>query len=141
MLAIHVMQLKVTTKMQQQQTRGQLTFFLVIEDQRTTPFTLMLTKIYPTSVASAKCQQKISGLSNFFGINLQSVMSYQQIDTLQPFSPADTPASVASPPTTTSAQQEHQWPPAQLQHPLQSAGNKQQQQDHCHCCEQFKGPF
>ena len=44
----------------------------------------------------------------------ESVMSYQQIDTPQPFSPVDTPAPAASPPTTTASQQEHQpLPPPQ----------------------------
>ena len=48
----------------------------------------------------------ILGLSSFFE-NLQSVMSYQQIDTPQPFSPANIPAPAVSPSTTVASQQEH----------------------------------
>ena len=66
------------------------------------------------------------------GLLEEAVMSYQHIDTPQPFSPVDTHAPAASPATTTS-QQEHQQPPAQPQPPPQSADVKQQlQQNHCH---------
>ena len=63
----------------------------------------------PPPVASAtgeENQHSISGLSNFFG-TLQSVISYQRIDTLQPFSPANMPAPATSPPTTTASQQQN----------------------------------
>ena len=102
-----------------QQRRVQLASFLVVDDQQAGPsrpltFTLTPTKhVNPPSVASAtgeESQHNISGLSSFFE-NLQSVMSYQQIDTPQQFSSADTPSPAASPPF----------------------------QDHC--CEQIKGPF
>ena len=55
----------------------------------------------------------------------QSVISYQQIDTPQSFSPVDTPAPVTSPPTTMASQQEHQQP---ADHPtllMQSFNSKQ----------------
>ena len=68
-----------------------------------------------------------TGLLSFFG-NLQSVMSYQQIDTPHLFSPNDMPALATSPPTTTASQREHQQPPAQPPPPPQSADAKQQPQ-------------
>ena len=40
-------------------------------------------------------------------------MSYQQIDTPQLFSPANTPAPATPPPTFTTSEQEHQQPQAQ----------------------------
>ena len=130
-------QSQMTSKEQQQQSRGKPTSFLVIDDQqeaglsRPLTFTLTLAKYFnPPSVASAtgaESQNNISGLSSFFE-NLQSVMSYQQIDTLQPFSPAHTPAPATSLLTTTASQQEHQQPPAQPLPPLQSANAKQQLQ-------------
>ena len=113
-------QSQVATKGQQQQSRGQPTSFLVIDNQQAGPsrplrFTLMPMKHFNLpSVASAtgkESQHNISGLSSFFG-NLQSVMSYQQIDTPQPFSPANMLAPAASPPTTSTSQQKHQQPPA-----------------------------
>ena len=81
----------------------------------------------PPSVASAtgkESQHNILGHSSFFK-NLHSVMCYQQTDTLQLFSPADTPEPATSPPTTTASQQEHQQPPAQPPPPPQSANAKQ----------------
>ena len=128
-------QSQVATKGWQQQSRRQSISFLVIDDQQAGPsrpvtFTLTPTKHFnPPSVASAtgeESEHNKSGLSSFFG-NLQSVMSYQQIDTLQPFSPANTPAPATSPPTTSASQQEHQQPLAQPQPPPQSANPKQQQ--------------
>ena len=89
-------QSQVTTK-GQQQPRGQLTSFIVVDDQQPGPsrpltFTLTPTKYFnPPSVTSAtgkESQHNISGLSSFFG-NLQSVLSYQQIDTPQQFSPTE----------------------------------------------------
>ena len=130
-------QSQVASKGQQQLSRGQPTSFMVIDDrQQTGPsrplmFTLTLTRHFnPPSVASAtdqESQHNISALSSFFG-NLQSVMSYQQIDTQQPFSLVDTPAPAASPPTTTASQQEHQQSAAQPPPPLQSTDAKQQPQ-------------
>ena len=68
------------------QSRGQLTFFLVVDNQQAGPsrpltFTLMPKKHFnsPSSATGEEYQHNISGLSSFFG-NLQSVMSYQQID-------------------------------------------------------------
>ena len=55
-------------------------------------------------------------------------MSYQQTDTLQPFSPANMPAPATSPPTTTDSPQEDQQPPVQPPPPPQSADAKQQLQ-------------
>ena len=120
-----------TCSAEQQQSRGQPTAFIVVDDQQQTgpsrplTFTLTLTMHFnPPSVASAtgeEIQRNISGLSSFFG-NLQSVMSYQQIDTPQPFS--RTPA--ASPPTTTAAQQEHHQPSLYLS--PQSVNTKHQSQ-------------
>ena len=94
-------------------------------------FTLTLTKHFnPPSIASAtgkESQHIISGLSSFFG-NPQSVMSYQQIYTPQPFSPVDTLAPAASPLTTTASEQQQQQPAAQHLLPPQSASAKQQPQ-------------
>ena len=87
---------QVPSKRQQQQSRGQLTSFLVIHDQQAGSskplrFKLTSTKYFnPPSVASPTgevSQHNISRLSSFFG-NLQSVMSYQQISTPQSFSSA-----------------------------------------------------
>ena len=90
------LQSQVVIKGQQQQSPGQPTSFLVIDDQLQT---------------------------------LQhSMMSYQQIDTPQLFSPANTPAPATSPQTTSISQQEHQQPPALPPSPLQSANARQQQQ-------------
>ena len=97
----------------------------------------MLVKHFsPPSVASAtgkESQHNISGLSSFFR-NLQCLMSYQQMDTPQPFSPADMPApllssthyrhrtrisaatSLASASSTADATQQKQW-------------------NHCHCLQ------
>ena len=94
-------QSQVATKGQQQQTRGQPTSFLVIDNQQAVPsrpltFTLMLMKHPSVTPATGKeSQHNISVLSTLFG-NLQSVMSYQQINTPQPFSPADKPAPATS---------------------------------------------
>ena len=119
----------------QHQPRGQPTSFLVVDDQKTGPlrplsFTLTLTKHFKmlsvASVAGEESQNNISGLSSLFG-NLQSVMSYQQIATPEPFLPPVPQQHAASPPTIT-AQQEHQQPPYQPQSPLQIADAKQQQQ-------------
>ena len=60
-------------------------------------------------------------------VNLQSVMSYQQINTLQPSSSTDPQPQAAFPPTTT-AYQEHHQQPAQPQPPQQAADTEQQQQ-------------
>ena len=88
--AYKVIQPPVATKGQQQQTKGQLTFFVVADHQQAGPsrpltLTFMPTKYFnPPSVASAtgkESQYNISALSRFFR-NPQSVMSYQQIDTL-----------------------------------------------------------
>ena len=85
-------QSKVATKGQQQQSRGQQTSFIVVDNRQAGPYPLIPMKHFnPPSVAYAtgeESQHNISGLSSFFG-NLQSVMSYQQIDTPQPFSPPD----------------------------------------------------
>ena len=108
-------QSQVATKGQQQQSRGQLTSFLDVDGQQSGPsipltFTLTPTKDFnPPSIASftgKESQHNISRLSSFFG-NIPSVLCYQQIDKLQPFSPADRQPPAASPPTTAS-QQEHQ---------------------------------
>ena len=97
-------QSQVATK-EQQQPRGQLTSFLVVDDQQAGPtrlltFTMTPKKHFnPPSVASAtgeESQHNILGLSSFFG-NLQSVMSYQQINTPQLFSPPDLHQPAASP--------------------------------------------
>ena len=90
-------QSKVTTK-EQQQPRGQPTSFLVVDNGQAGPSRPLTFTLYPMihfgppSVASAtgkESQHNISGLSSFFG-NIQSVMSFQQIDTLQRFSTPDT---------------------------------------------------
>ena len=91
-----IQQSQVATKGQLQQSRGQPTSFLVVDDHQVAPsrsFTFALTpmkQFNPQSVTSvtSKKSTKISGLSSFFG-DLQFVMSYQQIDTLQPFLPPD----------------------------------------------------
>ena len=102
-------QSQVATKGQPQQSRGQPTSFLIVHDQQAGPsrpitFTLTLTKHFnPPSVASAtgkESQHNISGLSSFFG-NIPSVLSYQQIDTLQPFLPVDMQSPATSPPRLT----------------------------------------
>ena len=126
---------QVASKGQQQQSIGQPTSFLVIDDQqagssRLLTFTLTQTKHFnPPSVAATgeESQHNISGLSSFFG-NISSVLSYQQIDTPQLFSRADTPAPAASPLTTTTSQQEHQQTPVQPPSSLQAAKAKQQLQ-------------
>ena len=126
-------QSQVASKGQQQQSRGQPTSCLVIDNQQAGPsrpltFTLMPMKHFnPPSVASATAeegQHNISGRLSFLR-NLQSMMSYQQIDTLQPFLPANVPASATSPPTTTSSQQHHWQPTALPPPPPQSADAKQ----------------
>ena len=79
----------------QQQPRRQLTLFAVVDYQRAGPsgpfiFTLSLMKQFsPLSVASAIDGEVYTTYqdSNFLEI-LQSVMSYQQIDTPQLFSPS-----------------------------------------------------
>ena len=108
----------------------------------------------PPPVASAtgeENQHSISGLSNFFG-TLQSVISYQRIDTLQPFSPANMPAPATSPPTTTASQQQniisHQ-PNLCLLHsqPMPNSSHSRTLAKppigpfRDHCCKQFKGRF
>ena len=126
---------QVATNGQQQQTRRQPNSFQIVDDQQAESSPLMFTKtptkhFNPPSVASAtseETQYNISGLSSFFG-NLQSVMSYQQIDTPQPYSPADTSAPLASPPTTTVTQPQHQQPSAHPSPPPESADTKQQPQ-------------
>ena len=91
-------QSQVAAKGQQQQSRGQPTSLPVVKHQQAGPsrqlsFTLTLTKQFkPPSVASGtgeERQHNTSGLSGLFG-NLPSVLSYQQINTPQPFSPPDT---------------------------------------------------
>ena len=83
-------QSQVGTKRQQQQSRGHPTSFLVLDNQQAGPLTLRETpmkQFNPSSVASAtgeKSQHNISGLSGFFR-NLPSVLSYQHVDTPQPF--------------------------------------------------------
>ena len=113
-------QSQVATQGQQQQSTGQPTSFLVIDDQQTRPsrpltFTLTPTKHFnPPSVASAtsgESQHHLSRLLSFFR-NTPSVLSYQQTDTSQPFSPPDMQPPADSPPTTTASQQEHQQQPA-----------------------------
>ena len=88
-----VQQSQVATKGQQQQSRGQPTSFVVIDNPQAGPsrpvtFTLTSTKHFtPPPVATAtgkESQHNISGLSSFFG-NIPSVLSYQQMDILQPF--------------------------------------------------------
>ena len=147
----------MASKGQQQQSRGQPTSFIVVDDQQAGPsrpltFTLTLKKHFnPLSVASAtgeESQHNISGLSSFFR-NLQSVVSYQQIDTPQPFSPVDTLAPATSPPTNTASQQEHQQPSLHLlrSQPTPNSSHSRMSakppispfQDHC--CYPFKGPF
>ena len=104
----------------QQQSRVQQTSFLVIDDQQAGPsqpltFTLMPVKPFNSpSIASAtgeESQHNISGLSSFFG-NLKFVMSYQQIDTRQPYSnhhSLTTGTSAAtSPASSTDAKQQSQ---------------------------------
>ena len=86
-------QSKVASKGQEQQSQGQPTSFLGVDDQQAGPSSPLTFTVTPMkhfnhpSVASAKgeeSQHNISGLSSFFG-NLQSVMSYQQIDTTAVF--------------------------------------------------------
>ena len=88
----------------QQQSTGQPTSFQVVDNQQAGPlrpltFTLTLMKqLNPPSVASAtgrENQHNISGPSSFFE-NLPSVLSYQQVNTLQPFPPPD-PQQASSP--------------------------------------------
>ena len=109
----------------QQQPRGQLISFVVINDQqpgalRLVTFILILTRYFnPLSVASTTCeesQHNISGLSSSF-LNLLSVMSYQQINTAQSFSPTNLYQHPTSPPTT--QEQESQQP--DKPHPLQQS--------------------
>ena len=94
--------------------------------RRPTGWTFKSTHLYiastkhfnPPSVASATGEESQHDIRTFKFLRKPSIwMSYQQIDTLQPFSPVDMPAPTASPPTTTATQQEHQQPPAQLQPP------------------------
>ena len=108
---------QMATQGQQQQPRGQLTSFLVVDDQQagpSRPLTCTLTpmkQFNPPSVASAtgeESQYNISGLSGFFW-NFPSVLSYHQVNTLQLFSKLDLQSQATSPPTTT-AQQHHQQP-------------------------------
>ena len=100
-------QTQVATK-GQQQPRGQPTSFLVVDNQQAGPsrlltFTLTLTKQFnPLSDASAT-GKKVFG-------NLLSVLSYQQIDKLQPFSPPYLQTQATSLPNTTAQQQHHQQP-------------------------------
>ena len=106
---------------------------LFVDDQQagpSRPLTIILiptNHFNPAPVASAtekESQHKISGLSRFFG-NIPSVLSYQQINALQPYSPANTQPPAASPPIITASQQEHYQPPAhsQPQCPSQSTPN------------------
>ena len=130
----HTQQSQVASKGQQQQSGEQPISFIVVDDQqqaepsRQLTFSLTLTKHFnPPSVSSGtgeESQHNISGLSSF-SRNLQSLVSYQQIDKPQPFLPVDTPAPTASPPITTASQQAHRQPAAQPPHPLQSANAKQ----------------
>ena len=97
---------------QQQQSRGQLTSFIVVEDRQQAGPSRPITSNYfnpplVTSATGKESQHNLPGLSSFFG-NIPSVLSYQQIDTPQLFLPAYKPATAASPPTTTASQQEHQ---------------------------------
>ena len=118
---------QVASKEQQQQSRRQLTSFIVIEAQqqagpsRPLMFTLTPMKHFNpplvTSATGKESQHNLSGLSSFFG-NIPSVLSYQQIDTPQLFLPGNMTATAASPPTTTASQQES---PAQPSSTPQSA--------------------
>ena len=138
----------MASKGQQKQSRGQTTSFMVVDDQqqagpsRPLMFTLTLMKhLNPPSVASARgeeSQHNISGLPSFFG-NLKSVMSFQQIDTLQLFLPVNIPVPATSPPITNASQQEYQQPAAQPPPPLQSADAKQQPQ--YNICQAFNQSF
>ena len=91
---------------------GQPASFVVLDNQQARPsrpltFTPTLTERFnPLSVPTATGEEishNISALSSFFG-NLESVMSYRQINTQQPFSLIDMHQQAASPPTTTTHQ-------------------------------------
>ena len=137
-------------KGQQQQSRGQPKSFLVVDHQQAGPsrpltFTLMPMKHFKhlsiDSATDKETQHNISGLSSFLG-NIPSVLSYQQIDTLQPFSPADTQPLAASPPTITVSQQEHQQqPPRQTAAALEPLPLPPISPFQDHCCKLFQGPF
>ena len=80
-------QSQVASKGQQQQSRGQPTSFVVVDNQQagpSRPFTFTLTRMKhfsPPSVASGEeSQHNISGVSSFFR-NLHSLMCYKQIET------------------------------------------------------------
>ena len=86
------------------QSRVWPTSFLVVDNQQARPsrvltFTLTLMKYFnPQSVAPAtgvESQHNISGLSSFFR-NLQSVMSYQQIDTSRFYPPTRNIKNISS---------------------------------------------
>ena len=140
----------------QQQSRGQSTSFLAVDEKQTRPsrpltFTLTPTKHFnPLSVASAtdeESQHNISGRSCFFG-NVPLVLSYQQIDTSQPFSPADTQVPATLPPTTT-LQQQYQQPslhllcsqPTPNSSPSRTSAKPSIGPFDDHCSKPFQGPF
>ena len=107
----------------QQQPRGPETSYLVVDKQQPgTSLQLHITinpakALNPQSVTSVTVKVHTSQDSSLFG-NIQSVTSYQQMDTLQPFSPSDPHQHTTSPPTI---QQQEPPQPAQPPPPTQAA--------------------
>ena len=104
----------------QQQPRWQQISYVVVDNQhpgtsRQLHFTISPTKIFnPMSVASVTGEDRahnISGLCSIFG-NIEPIMSYPQIETLQLLTPSDLHQRVASPSTT-----RQQEPPQQAAKP------------------------
>ena len=116
-------QLTVIAKVQQPQrsasASAQPASFIVVDDQQPGPSRQLMFAFSPTktldppSIASGQqedSQDNTSGLSSLFG-SIPSILQYQQIDTLQPFSPSQLQPVPSPVPTTT--QQEQARPPCQ----------------------------
>ena len=106
-----------------QRTAADQTSCIVVDEQNSSTskqlhFIISRMKHFnPPSVASATCEesaQNISGPSRILGI-MKSVLSYQQMDTTQPFSTCDSHQHAASPPTTTTTEYEPTQQPAKTQ--------------------------
>ena len=104
----------VITKVQQpwgpSSSSAQPTFYVVVDDQQ--PGTSRQMIFNPPSVATSQqeSQHNTSGLSSLFTA-IPSVLTYQQMDTPQPFSPPTLPPAPSTMPSST--HQEESRPPSQ----------------------------
>ena len=119
---------QVVTKRQHQQSRGQLTSFLVVDDRQTFKTT------YLHIDTDKALQPYMSSLCYRQRISTQHIRTFKLLSRNIPL--VQQPA--ASPPTNTASQQKYQQPQPILSllrsQPTSNRSSK-------HCCKQFKGPF